>query len=58
MNNKGADQTARSDCADAQAGLRLCCSQTSIDRFSGLDAHFVSASNEGYDERAHLHRLV
>ena len=28
-----------SDCADAQAGLRLCCLQTSEDRFSRVEAH-------------------
>ena len=27
------------ECADAQAGLRLCCSQTSEDRFSRVEAH-------------------
>ena len=27
-----------SDCADAQAGLRLCCSQNSEDRFSRVEA--------------------
>ena len=30
-----------SDCADAQAGLPLCCSQTSEDRFSHIEAHIV-----------------
>ena len=33
--NKGADQTA-----DAQAGLHLCCSQPSEDRFSRVEARF------------------
>ena len=31
-----------SDCADAQAGLRLCCSQTPEDRFSRFEAHLLS----------------
>ena len=35
-NNKGADHA---DCADAQAGLHMCCSQTSEDRFSRVEAH-------------------
>ena len=28
--------------ADVQAGLRLCCLQTSEDRFSRLEAHLMS----------------
>ena len=35
MNNKGANNK---DCADAQAGLRLCCLQTPEDRFSRVEA--------------------
>ena len=30
-----------SDCADAQAGLRLCCSQTPEDRISRVEAHII-----------------
>ena len=30
-----------SDCADAQAGLRLCCSQTPEDRVSRVEAHIM-----------------
>ena len=30
-----------SDCADAQAGLRLCCSQNTEDRFSRAGAHKI-----------------
>ena len=28
-------------CAEAQAGLRLCCSQTPEDRFSLVEAHII-----------------
>ena len=35
----------RSDCADAQAGLRLCCSHTPEDRFSGDKAHPICYHN-------------
>ena len=31
-----------SDCADAQAGLRLCCSQTPEDRVSRVEAHIIA----------------
>ena len=38
---KREQQRRRSDCADAQAGLRLCCSQTPEDRFSCFAAQLV-----------------
>ena len=31
-----------SDCADSQAGLRLCCSQITEDRFSHDEAHLIT----------------
>ena len=31
-----------SDCTDAQAGLRLCCSQTPEDRVSRVEAHIIA----------------
>ena len=33
-------------CADAQAGLHLCCSQTPEDRFSRDEAHTIIDFNE------------
>ena len=44
-NNKGADQTVD---AQAQAGLRLCCSQTTEDRFSHVAAHFILENYTGF----------
>ena len=35
----GGGGSDKSDCADGQAGLRLCCSQTPEDRFSRVEAH-------------------
>ena len=32
----------RSDCVDAQAGLRMCCSQTPDDRVSRAEAHIIA----------------
>ena len=42
-NNKGADQTF----ADAQAGLRLFCSQTTEGRFFCFESHMIS-NNEAF----------
>ena len=36
LNNKGADQ-----CADVQADLHLCCSQTPKDRYSSFEARMI-----------------
>ena len=33
-------------CADAQAGLRLCCSQTPEDRLSHVEAHITDLSKD------------
>ena len=48
-NNKGANQSARMRrlvCADAQAGLRLCCLQTPEDRFSRVEAHLFTRCDQ------------
>ena len=32
-------RSSATNCADAQAGLRFCCSQTTEDKFSRVEAH-------------------
>ena len=36
---------------DAQAGLRLCCSQTPEDRFSRVEAHMIHIKYKGFLKR-------
>ena len=52
VNSKDADQTVR-----MQAGLRLCCSQTTEDRFSHTEAKIISFPDLRYQGHKNEHSM-